>query len=237
MPRSSRLDLLGLPQHLIARGNNRSAIFFRDADRLEFLRYLAEACADNACDVHAFVLMSNHVHLLATGKASRAISRTMQDLGRRYAQYVNRAHKRTGTLYEGRFKSSLVETGSYFLTCMKYIELNPVRAGMVAHPADHPWSSYGQNVSGEPTGLVTAHPEYLQLGRDGQTRGQAYRRWLEEAIGGEQLIAIRESAQQSRALGSEAFCRALEGTLRRDVKVRPRGRPVSSVPFSGGKGI
>ncbi len=204
-----------------------------------FLMRLREACSDNDCSVHAFVLMTNHVHLLATGYSRGAISLTMRDVGRRYVQYVNGEYKRTGTLYEGRFKSSLVETSSYFLTCMRYLELNPVRACMVRHPGDYPWSSFGENASGEPGGLVVAHAEYLQLASDPHSRGAAYCRLFDEAISDDQLAAIRESAQKSRALGSEAFCDALEGTLAESVRARPQGRPAKggrSVPFSNGKG-
>jgi len=228
MPRSPRIDVPGLPQHLIARGNNRSALFFHPRDRLTFLGYLADACADSGCDVHAFVLMTNHVHLLATGNAKGSISSMMQDIGRRYAQYVNSAYERTGTLYEGRFKSSLVETSGYFLACMRYIELNPVRAGLVRTPGEHPWSSFGQNASGEPTGLVKPHSEYLQLGSDPRARGAAYLRLFEETIDERTLTQIRESAQMNRALGSDVFLAALGNTLRRRVRVIPQGRPPKS---------
>lgn len=230
MPRSTRIDLPGLPQHLIVRGNNRSPLFFQANDRGVFLRYLGEACPVNDCDVHAFVLMTNHVHLLATSRARMGLSKAMQDIGRRYARYVNSAYRRTGTLYEGRFKSSLVETGTYLLTCMRYIELNPVRAGMARHPGGYPWSSFSQNVSGEPTGLVKPHAEYLQLGTTPERRGDAYLRLFEEAIPDRELVAIRESAEKSRALGSEAFCAGVEATLRRPVRVVRRGRPANSRP-------
>ena len=240
MPRTSRIDLPGLPQHLISRGNNRNDIFFRDQDRRLFLQYLAEACADNACAVHAFVLMSNHVHLLATGNASMAISKMMQDLGRRYVLYVNSSYKRTGALYEGRFRSSLVETRSYLLTCMRYIEMNPVRAGMSGTPAGFPWSSFHQNASGDPAGLLTPHPEYLQLSPDSRKRGESYLRLFEGALAQGELAAIRESAQMNRALGGERFCEAIAATLRRPVKVTSRGRPkrtTAPVPFFGEKGF
>ena len=229
MPRSPRIDVPGLPQHLIVRGNNHGDVFFRDGDRLVFLSYLAEACAQDACDVHAFVLMTNHVHLLATGNGPMALSRMMQDVGRRYVKYVNSAYKRSGALYEGRFKSSLVETSSYFLTCMRYIELNPVRAGMAHGPAEYPWSSFGQNSSGEPSGLVAAHPEYLALGPDAARRGMAYVELFDEAIADSQLAAIRESGRMGRALGSDRFCAAVETTLRRPVKVAPQGRPARRI--------
>jgi putative transposase len=238
MPRTPRIDLPGLPQHLISRGNNRHDIFFCDADRGVFLQYLANSCADNGCAVHAFVLMSNHFHLLATGSRPKAISRMMQDLGRRYVLYVNKRHSRTGALYEGRFRSSLVETSSYFLTCMRYIELNPVRAGMVRTPGDFPWSSFGQNTGGDPSGLVTPHAEYLQLSADAHRRGEAYLRMFDDVIDDNRLKAIRESVQMNRALGGEQFCKAIEATLRRPVKVTPQGRPRRApVPFSEGKGF
>jgi len=213
-------------------------MFFSDKDRVVFLRHLGEACSDNRCGLHAFVLMTNHVHLLATGYSGGAISLTMRDVGRRYVQYFNGEYERTGTLYEGRFKSSLVETTRYFLTCMRYIELNPVRAGIVTHPADYSWSSFCQNASGDPSGLVVAHAEYLQLGANPRNRGEAYRRLFDEAIGDDQLAAIRNSAQKSRALGSEAYCDALEATLAESVRAKPQGRPAKgrSVPFADGKG-
>ena len=225
MPRSPRIDFPGLPQHLIVRGNNHGDIFFRDGDRLVFLKYLAEACARDDCEVHAFVLMTNHVHLLATGNGSMSLSRMMQDVGRRYVKYVNTAYKRSGALYEGRFKSSLVESSSYFLTCMRYIELNPVRAGMTPSPAEYPWSSFAQNASGEPGGLVSAHPEYVALGADPARRAMIYVKLFEEAITDRHLAAIRESGRMGRALGSDRFCAAVEATLRRPVKVVRRSRP------------
>lgn len=225
MPRPPRIDFPGLPQHVIVRGNDRRDIFFCEGDRTEFLSLLGEARSERGCELHAFVLMDNHVHLLATAKAPFAISRMMQDVGRAYVKHVNSRHKRTGTLYEGRFKSSLVETQSYLLACMRYIEMNPVRAGLVRNPSEFAWSSFGQNASGDPAGLLTPHPEYLALGRDATNRRAAYIRLFEGVVDEDQVSAIRESARQSRALGSELFCRAVEGTLSRPVRVIPRGRP------------
>lgn len=225
MPRSPRIDLPGLPQHLIVRGNNRGGIFFREADRLVFLKYLGEASREDRCDVHSFVLMDNHVHLLATGNGPMSLSRMMQDVGRRYVKYVNSAYGRTGALYEGRFKSSLVETSSYLLTCMRYIELNPVRARMVRSPEEFQWSSFRQNASGDPTGLISAHPEYLALGADRVRRGMAYVSLFEGGIRESDLAAIRASGRMGRALGGERFCAALESTLRRPVRVVRQGRP------------
>jgi putative transposase len=225
MPRSSRIDLPGLPQHVVVRGNNRNPIFFRDFDRALFLKLLGTARADRSCAVHSFVLMPNHVHLLATPYERGALSRMVQDVGRIYVHHVNTTYKRTGGLYEGRFYSSLVESSRYFLTCMRYIELNPVRAGLAARPTDYEWSSYGNNVTGDPTGLITAHPEYLALGADAHRRAAAYRRLFDEAVDGAEIDRIRQCAKQGRALGSELFCEAVEATLKRPVTCQPQGRP------------
>jgi putative transposase len=225
MARANRIDFPGLPQHIIVRGNDRNDIFFCDEDRLTFLKHLGDARTERDCDVHAFVLMTNHIHLLATASAPLGLSRMVQDVGRRYVKYVNARYQRTGTLYEGRFRSSLVETQFYFLVCMRYIEMNPVRAGMVAHPAEFPWSSYRQNASGDPAGLLTPHAEYLSLGGDADLRSAAYLRLFSETIDEELLTAIRVSARQGRAFGSGPYCLALESTLSRQVKVKSQGRP------------
>jgi putative transposase len=166
MPRAPRIDFPGLPQHLVVRGNDRNLVFFSDQDRLHFLKCLGEAREKGGCDIHAFVLMSNHVHILVTPRVEGGASRMIQDLGRAYVRHVNNLHSRSGTLYEGRFKSSIVETARYFLACMRYIEMNPVRARLAQHPASYRWSSFGQNITGDPGGLVTPHAEYLALGRD-----------------------------------------------------------------------
>jgi putative transposase len=225
MPRSRRIDFPGLPQHLIVRGNDRNAIFFSEQDRLYFLKCLGEARARRMCDIHAFVLMSNHVHMLATGRVEGAASRMMQDLGRAYVSHVNKLHGRTGALYEGRFKSSVVETREYLLRCMRYIELNPVRARMVAHPGAFEWSSYRQNVEGEPSGLIAPHPEYLRLGRDRESRAASYAEFFDETLPASEIEHIRRAVSQGKALGSEAFCKGLEGLVGRPVAYVPRGRP------------
>ena len=225
MPRAARIDLPGIPHHLITRGNNRSTCFFRDQDRRIYLRYLGEAAAAAECEIHAFTLMSNHVHLLATGRSGGAISRMMHLVGTRYARYVNGVQGRTGSLYEGRFKSGPVETARYFLTCMRYIELNAVRAGMVAAPRDYEWSSFPQNALGAPRGWLCPHPEYLRLGKEASHREGAYRELFDRPFDERDLASIRAHIQQSRALGSEAFRAALGAMLRRDVGVVPVGRP------------
>ena len=236
MPRPPRIDFPGLPQHLIVRGNDRKPIFFSDADRLYFLKCLGEIRAKRACEIHAFVLMSNHVHILATPRMDRAASRMMQDLGRAYVGHVNKLHARTGALYEGRFKSSLVETTRYFLACMRYIEMNPVRAGICTHPRMYEWSSYGQNVNGSPTGLIAPHAEYLKLGRDSMERAASYRQLFDEPQADEEIDAIRRGVSQGKAVGSDSYCQELSRLLGRPVSFVPQGRPGRSVPFSGEKG-
>jgi putative transposase len=234
MPRPPRLDFHGLPQHLIVRGNDRKPIFFSREDRLYFLKCLGEARAKRSCDIHAFVLMGNHVHLLATGHAQRAVSRMMQDVGRAYVTHVNKLHGRTGALYEGRFKSSVVETTQYFLTCMRYIECNPVRARLAPHPGAYEWSSFGQNITGEPTGLITPHAEYIGLGRDAGMRAMTYASLFNEPIDDGKLAAIRLGVSQGKAVGTESFCKGLEALVGRPVSFAPRGRPRGSdlSPFS-----
>jgi putative transposase len=225
MPRAARIDLPGIPQHLISRGHNRATCFFRDQDRRIYLRYLSEAAAANECDIHAFTLMGNHVHLLATGRSGGAISRMMHVLGTRYARHVNEARDRSGSLYEGRFKSSPIESSRYFLTCMRYIELNAVRAGMVARPEDYAWSSFPQNAIGDPFGWLCPHAEYLGLGKNAVERRTAYRDLFARPFDDRDLAAIRAHIQKSRALGSEAFRSALGAALRREVGIVPVGRP------------
>ena len=138
MPRPNRLNLPGVPQHVTQRGNNRQACFFEDADYRLYLSLLAAACQRHQCTVHAYVLMTNHVHLLITPQFAQGVSLLMRDLGRDYVRQVNQAYRRTGTMWEGRFKSSLVDSEDYCLACYRYIELNPVRANMVAHPREYP---------------------------------------------------------------------------------------------------
>jgi putative transposase len=225
MARLPRIDVPGIPQHLIVRGNNRSLMFRDDADRCIFHGFLERALAECACELHAYVLMSNHVHLLATGHLAGELSELMQRIGRKFARLVNLRWGRTGTLFEGRFRSSLVDSEAYLYTCMSYIELNPVRAGIVSHPRDFPWSSYASNASGAPSGLLSPHPLYLGLGRTMQERGAAYRSLVAAGVSDEDLARIRESASKCRALGRDSFCAGLETDLARPIAPRPPGRP------------
>ena len=166
MPRLPRFVVPGQPQHVIVRGNNRSCVFCRDEDYLFFLEILQEATLKFACKIHAYVLMSNHVHLLITPELEIGISKVIQSLGRRYVHYFNKKNKRTGTLWEGRYKASLIDSEAYALICYRYIELNPVRANMVAHPGEYRWSSYHKNAEGMPDPLVLPHDLYRRLGKN-----------------------------------------------------------------------
>jgi putative transposase len=189
-----------MPQHLVVRGNNRLPCFFNDQDRRVYLGYLGEYAVAQACEIHAYVLMTNHVHLLATAREAGAMSRFMQVLNRRYSRYANKAHGRTGTLYEGRFRSCLIETERYFLAVMRYIELNPVRAGMVAHPSEYQWSSYLWNSSGAPAGFLTPHPVYLGLSATREGRRKAYQSLFGSDMDDEDLENIRGSTAKCKPL-------------------------------------
>jgi len=228
MARLPRLDLPGIPQHVVQRGNDRQACFAATADYLRYLQELREASAKHDCAVHAYVLMTNHVHLLVTPTATGTISRMMQAIGRRYVGSFNARYRRTGTLWEGRFKAALVDTDRYLLTCYRYIELNPVRAHMTNDPADYPWSSYHHNALGQPTPLITPHQQYTLLARTPAARQAAYRALVHEHVEEKSLDEIRQHTQQQRAWGSERFQQQIEALTQRSVSVRPRGRPAKT---------
>jgi putative transposase len=225
MPRYPRFDFPGVPQHVIQRGNNRQPCFLRDQDYSCYLQLLYEACPKHGCLLHAYVLMTNHVHLLVTPTAPGAISSAMQTLGQRYVAHVNATYRRTGTLWEGRYKSCLVDSESYVLTCYRYIELNPVRAAIVETPEAYRWSTYHMNGLGRRSCLVTPHREYVSLGRANDERTAAYRDMFRDAISDDRLQKIRTYAQQQRVLGSGRFRESIETELRQVTIARPRGRP------------
>lgn len=225
MARLPRLDLPGVPQHVIQRGNDRMACFAAEVDYRQYLQELREAAAKHDCAVHAFVLMTNHVHLLITPAVTGAISRMMQAVGRRYVGSFNARYRRTGTLWEGRFKAALIDSERYLLECYRYIELNPVRAGMTTAPGDYPWSSYAHNAWGSPQPLITPHQEYLNLNSEPAARQAAYRQLICEHLDELQLTALRQHTQQQRAWGSDRFRQQVEALTQRAVGVRPRGRP------------
>jgi putative transposase len=223
--RSPRLDLPGVPQHVIQRGNNRQPCFLADEDYTAYRQDLRDAAKHDHCAIHAYVLMTNHVHLLVTGAEPGSASRMMQRLGRRYVACFNARYRRTGTLWEGRFKASLVDTCRYLLTCYRYIELNPVRAAMVADPADYRWSSFHCNAHGQPDPLITPHAAYLSLAATPGARQTAYRSLFAHAISDDEMVDIRAHVQQQKALGDSRFQAEIEAMLNRKVAIRPRGRP------------
>jgi putative transposase len=225
MPRKPRFFLPGVPAHIVQRGNNRQPIFFDDCDYRAYLHWLKEASERWSCRIHAYVLMTNHVHLLLTPDDTQGISRTMQYLGRRYVPYINHTYQRSGTLWEGRFKASLVQTEAYLLTCCTYIELNPVRAGMVSHPGQYRWSSYVHNAYGETNTLITEHTEYLRLASSDQARREAYRAFFTREPHAETLQNIRDCLQTGTPLGSDRFRQHIEATLGKCVGRTRRGRP------------
>ena len=201
--------LAGMPYHVIQRGNNRNDCFIAETDYQIYLEYLQDACRRYRVALHAYVLMTNHVHLLMTPDESCGISRVMQSLGRRYVQHFNTRYRRTGTLWESRHKSSLVDADRYFLTCMRYIELNPIRAQMVQHPRDYRWSSYRVNADTEIDTFITHHSVYLALGNDRIQRQNAYRHLFDDEIEGDDLERIRRAIQFSEPLGTDRFKRQL----------------------------
>lgn len=225
MARLPRIDVPKLPQHVLQRGNNRAACFFHPDDYRLYLQALRDASQRYPCQLHAYVLMTNHVHLLVTGARPSAISSLMQSLGRRYVHYVNATYGRTGTLWEGRFKSSVIESERYLLTCYRYIECNPVRAGLVQDPGAYRWSSYGHHAWGRQDELIQDHEVYLALGSTVEERCQAYRALCAERIGAGDLQGIRDHVNKGRVLGSRRFQEEIESMLKRRVDILPPGRP------------
>ena len=228
MPRRARLRLAGLPLHLIQRGNNRSACFYADEDYSLYLHHLEELSRKFRCAVHAYVLMTNHVHLLLTPARKDGPSLLMKHLGQRYVQYVNRTYRRSGTLWEGRFRSSIVQEQGYMLRCHCYIELNPVRAGMVRHPRDYRWSSYSSNGEGRPSRLLRPHEEYLALGRQEKERLVAYQALFRPELDPKELEEIRLAVNGGFALGNERFKAEIATMLGRRVEPGLSGRPKHS---------
>ena len=217
MARKPRLYLPEVPQHVVQRGNNREPCFFAEEDYRYYLECLADAAAKFGCQVHAYVLMTNHVHLLATPEADYAISGMMQSVGRRYVRYINHAYKRTGTLWEGRFKACLVQSEQYLLTCSRYIELNPVRADMVEAPGDYKWSSYHHNAWGKEDECVKKHSLYEQLSTNQDERQAAYRELFRHHMENDLIHQIREAVKHESILGSSYFKEKVEKVLGRHV--------------------
>jgi putative transposase len=226
MPRLPRISPPGVAVHIIQRGNNRQPCFASDEDHWAYTGWLKEYSAKCRVDIHAWVMMTNHVHLLCTPNDDLGLSKMMQSLGRRYVQYFNREYRRSGTLWEGRFKSCLVENERYLLDLYRYIELNPVRADMVVDPAEYRWSSYQVNALGKASDLCTSHREYLSLGRDPLERQKHYRALFLHHVEGELLQEIRQNTNKGMAVGSDRFKEEIEALTGRRMQSKKRGRPV-----------
>lgn len=225
MPRQPRYFIPGVPQHVIQRGVDRQAVFFEPADYELYLHSLGEAARRYDCQIHAYVLMINHTHLLVTPGSERSVPLIMQAMGRHYVQTINKKYDRTGTLWQGRYKASLVQDDRYLLTCYKYIELNPVRAGLVSAPGDYPYSSFPHNASGIYNSLLTPHTVYESLACTAGERQAAYRKLFLDAIAPDLLSAIRDSTNACLVLGSDRFKDQIEAMLGRSVRPGKAGRP------------
>ena len=223
MARLPRFDIPGQPQHVIQRGNNRSIIFAGEEDYQFYLSKLGAACEQFQCDLHAYVLMTNHVHLLMTSHNKGGIGKVMQMLGRYYVQYFNHQNSRTGTLWEGRYKATVLDSEQYLLICSRYIELNPVRAGMVEHPAEYPWSSYHFNALGVESSLLTKHGLYNALGEDAIACQSAYRHLFEHHVPDRTIDAIRMATNKAWVLGNDKFQQQVEDLTQRPAKPKSRG--------------
>lgn len=228
MPRKPRMYLAGVPCHVIQRGNNRDATFFSEQDYQFYLECLYDASLKYHVDIHAYVLMTNHVHLLMTPLEKDSISLLMQSIGRRYVQYINKEYRRTGTLWESRHKASLVDSEKYLLLCSRYIELNPVNANMVKHPSGYKWTSYLHNTQGKPNRLISAHETYNRLGLCDTERQRAYAALFENRLDSNDVKVIRNAVQFSMPTGDTNFKRQIEQALSRKVGYAHRGRPRKS---------
>jgi putative transposase len=204
MARVARLVFPGVALHIIQRGNNRNACFAHDSDYLTYLSTLRQLSVKHECMVHAYCLMTNHVHLLLTPSRAEACGLLMRDLGRSYVLYFNRRHDRSGTLWEGRFRSCIAESSRYVMACYRYIELNPVRAGMVGDPGDYAWSSHAANVGLRPDPMLAPHCEYLALANVASPQA-AYRGLFEQSLDERMVRAIREATNGGYPLASDAF--------------------------------
>ena len=225
MPRRPRIILPNTPLHLIQRGNNRQACFYTDDDYLIYLEWLEEFSKKSGCAIHAYVLMTNHVHLLITPKDTHSAGAMMKSLGQRYVQYINRTYKRSGTLWEGRYRSCLTREDEYVLSCYRYIELNPVRANMVDHPAEYRWSSYRVNAQGETSTLITPHAIYYSLGHDNADRQYRFRELFRYHLDSGMVDEIRAATNGNFALGSARFKEQVTAAIGRRATPGLNGRP------------
>jgi putative transposase len=231
MARLPRIVVPGQPLHIVQRGNDRNPVFFTEMDYRVYLDVLNEVSHRYGCAIHAYVLMTNHVHLLMTPQSKDGASRCMQMLGNKYVRYINGTYRRTGTLWEGRFKSALIDSDHYLLTCYRYIELNPVRANMVLLPGDYRWSSYHYNALGQTDALVKPHSGYVDLGQGDTERRQSYLGLFDNCIDKEKLQLIRKSTQSGTIIGGDVFKEKVEAVLQRRVIKKDHGGDRKSKRF------
>ena len=228
MARLPRLTVPGYPHHIIQRGNNRQAIFSGPADYQRLLALLDENARKFGVALHAYVLMTNHFHLLATPSTADGLPQMMQAVGRSYVRYFNDRQHRSGTLWEGRYRSTLIESDRYLLACMAYIDLNPVRAGIVREAKDYPWSSHGHYIGLRADKMVTPHALFWSLGNTPFAREKAYGDLVNAGISNDQQAALTRSVQGGWALGGENFVAELQKRTERRVKKSIAGRPFNS---------
>lgn len=225
MPRKPRFFLPDVPVHVVQRGHSREPVFFEDNDYLTYLHWLGEAVDRYQVDIHAYVLMTNHIHILATPHDKDGITRMMQYVGRHFVPYINHTYGSSGSIWEGRYKASLIHDEGYLLTCMRYIELNPVRANMVRSPALYRWSSYRCNGQGRDDALVMPHSIYMTLGRTKASRQEAYKALFKAHLEQGDLNDIRSAWQTGTPLGNGDFRQKVEAKLKCKVGQARRGRP------------
>ena len=230
MARLPRLTLAGYPHHIILRGNNRQAIFMDSADFQRMLALLQAHAIEQGVQLHAYVLMSNHLHLLLTPLQNDSLPKMMQAVGRAYVLYFNKRHGRSGTLWEGRYRSALIQTERYFMACMVYIDLNPVRAGMVGQAADYPWSSHGHYIGRQNEAWLTPHPMYWEMGNTPFAREASYAAMIQSGIDQKQQQALTSSTLSGWALGEDGFVESLQKQTSRRVNPAKAGRPFGKKP-------
>ena len=229
MPRKPRICPIGIPQHVIQRGNNRQICFTSEQDFKAYAGWLKEYSRKFHVEIHAWVFMTNHVHLLCTPQKANAVSLMMQSLGRQYVRYFNFTYKRTGTLWEGRFKSCLVQTEEYLIQLYRYIELNPVRANMVNDPAEYIWSSYQINALGKASQLCTPHQVYLSINQNPQARQSSYRALFQHQLDEKMINDIRQATNKGMVIGSDTFKDQIEKLTGKSMHPKKMGRPFKTI--------
>ncbi len=225
MPRKTRMYLPNIPAHVVQRGNNRNACFFCEDDFQYYKEVLGEGLRRYQVSLNAYCLMTNHVHLLMTPVDETGISKVLQHIGRLYVAYINKTYRRSGTLWEGRHKSSLIDDEHYLLACYRYIELNPVTASMVEKPEEYAWSSYHHNAVGKPDAIVTPHRCYMELASEPALRLERYRELFRHHLSAYDIHEIRRCLSANQVLGKSHFKAQVETALGRSLGYPQRGRP------------